>query len=90
MRTTKELLEVMLEYQDFYDTGLCAWVNSLHLCKIISTEEGFHLKNYIRNNRPSKYSSFESFKQRNYLYYWENGNLAPRIKWIKKHIKKIS
>jgi hypothetical protein len=80
----------MLEHQDFYDTGLCAWVNSLHLCKIISTEEGFHLKNYIRNNRPSKYSSFESFIHRDCNYYWGSGNHIPRIKWIKQHIKKLS
>jgi hypothetical protein len=90
MRTTKELLEVMLKYQDFYDAGLCAWVNSLHLCKIISTEEGFHLKRYIKNNRPNKYSSFECFIHRDSAYYWEMVNLAPRIKWIKKHIKKLS
>lgn len=90
MRTIKDLLELMLEHQDLYDTGLCGWVNTLCMCDIISNQEGRHLKDYIKHNRPSKYSSLECFKHRKYSNYWKIQNLEPRIKWIKKHIKKLS
>jgi hypothetical protein len=45
MRTTKELLEVMLERQDKFRLGLCIWNQELRLCNIISSHEYSHLKN---------------------------------------------
>jgi hypothetical protein len=43
---------------------------------------------YIRKNRPSKFSSIDAFECRNSNYYWKIRDINPRIKWLKKHIKK--
>jgi hypothetical protein len=92
MRTTKELLELMLERQDKFRLGLCIWNQELRLCNIISSHEYSHLKNYIRNNKPSIFSSWDCFNQSFYAtrFYWKSSNINPRIKWIKQHIKKLS
>jgi len=92
MRTTKELLELMLERQDKFRLGLCIWNQELKLCNIISSHEYSHLKNYIRNNKPSRFSSWDYFKYSfsGSRFYWEASEIKPRIKWIKKHIKKLS
>lgn len=89
MRTIKELLQIMLDNQQYFQTGLCGWSNSI---KLSSTEEYDKLHSYIRNNKPSAFSSFERFTQELNLepYWWKKGNIKPRINWIKKHIKKNS
>ena len=90
MRTTKELLEVMLEHKNLFEnTGLCGLAGRLEFRDIINHQEWRRLRDYIKHNRPSKYSSLECFKQRHSAFYWRMGNLAPRVEWIKKHIKKL-
>jgi hypothetical protein len=92
MRTTKELLELMLEHQNKFRLGLCIWVNDLRLLKIISYDEWRELKTYIKNNKPSRFSSWDYFKYSfsGSRFYWEASEIKPRIKWIKQHIKKLS
>jgi len=87
-RSIKELLQVMLDNQDLFDAGLCRWNLLLYRSGNISTDENIMLIDYIRDNRPSMWSSVDAFKHRNKEYYWECNNIQPRIKWIKKHIKK--
>lgn len=91
-RTIKELFEVMLENQNHFRCGICAWITDLRLFELINYEEGIILKEYIKNNRPSKFYSWEVFIQHitKNTYYWKFGNLKPRVKWIKKQIKKLS
>ena len=89
-RSIKELLQVMLANQDLFKTGLCNWSLQLEIWSIISEEEEMLLKDYIWENRPSKWSSVDAFKRRNDTYYWVCGDIQPRIKWIEKHIKKLS
>lgn len=87
MRSIKELLEILLENQNYFYAGLCGFVSGLQYSDKITWEERWLLLNYIRDNRPSKWSSFSAFKNRNSGYYWEEKDIKPRIKWIKKHIK---
>ena len=87
MRTIKELLELLLENQIHFSNGLCFWITSLHSYGKISNKEHQLLLFYITNSRPSKFSSWDTFKHRNKTYYWTKGNIEPRIEWIKKHIK---
>lgn len=89
MRSTKELLEVVLENKHLFKTGLCNWIFMLQVHEIISPEERKHLKKYIKKNRPCLFSSWSTFKERldNSCYYWEIGVIKYRINWIKKHIK---
>lgn len=88
-RTTKELLQLMLEHQDLFRLGLCRWKISLRECKIITQEESLKLATYIDKNRPSKYSSIDAFRKRHSGFYWEPMEIKPRIKWLKKHIARL-
>lgn len=90
-RTIKELLELMLENQPSNKTGLCHWSNILFDKKIIDRYEHNLLYEYIKNNPPFLRALIARIidKRRDY-YYWRIGSIAPRIKWLKKHIKKQS
>lgn len=91
-RTIKELLELLLENKNLFETGLCFWSEMLYCRKLISCQECSLLIYYIKKNRPFIFSSMEVFKQHISIeaYYWEIRNINPRIQWIHKHIKKNS
>jgi len=87
MRTTKELLQLMIneiETGSRCNYGLCMVISHV---PNVTIEEVQHIRNYIKTNRPSKYSSFSAYFSRNSTYYWRLNNPTPRIDWIKKHIK---
>ena len=91
MRTIKELLELMLENKNLFRMGLCQWASDLHWTKVKTTRDEYDLLLvYIQNYRPSMFSSIDAFKCRKELFYWPAGKRGPRIRWIKKHIKKNS
>lgn len=86
-RPIKELLQIMLNHQDLFYGGLCTWNNDLFRKKLILSSERDALYKYIYNNRPCAYSSFNAFKYRYHIFYWEPKKISYRIKWLKKHIK---
>lgn len=91
MRTIKELLQVMLQHKDLFETGMCYWVGTLDRQDIITGSEARALLKYIRCNRPY-YFSWTNFIN-NYKsegYFFPAGKLKPRIYWIEKHIKRLS
>lgn len=91
MRTIKQLLQVMLDNQQYFSNGLCAWATDLYWgTELFEESEYEKVREYIRKNRPNKFSSIDAFKYRNREYYWTPENINPRIKWLKKHIKKNS
>jgi hypothetical protein len=91
MKTVKELLNMMLNNQHLFHNGLCGWALTLYHYDIISKEEHQLISKYILKNRPSIFSSLYCFKvQFRSGYFWKAGDIAPRIKWIKKHIKRNS
>lgn len=79
----------MLDKQDLFTHGLCIWINELCYAYHINYDERDILHDYIHTNRVSKYQSIDAYKHRNQGYWWERGNIKPRIKWIKKHIAKL-
>jgi hypothetical protein len=87
MRSIKELLMVMLDHQDKFKSGLCNWVFELNKDHILTNRESTRLDNYISYNKPKWYSSYSALKAKNTEWYWIRTNKAPRIRWIKKHIK---
>jgi hypothetical protein len=89
MRTEKELFKLMLERQYHFAKGLCLWVTLLNWAGIITYDECCLLEEYIHNNRPSMFSSLSAFKNRRGNYYWNKGDITPRIKWINKQIEKL-
>lgn len=88
MRSIKELLEVMLENQNLFQTGLCLWARYLLDKHVITISEYDCLDCYIKKNRPFILSSLSAFNHRNRTFYWDNGEIKYRINWIKKHINK--
>lgn len=87
-RTIKELLQLMLDEQHLFRSGLCSWANDIFYKSKMSFGEKEILTDYIKNNRPSMFSSIDAFKNRKTSFYWKENNIEPRIKWINKHIKK--
>ena len=81
-RSIDELLEVMLDNVTEFEDGLCAWAVRLYCIYLINHEEFEKLHRYIKENRP--WFSFMGG-----AYYWSVGKLEPRLKWIRKHIKKL-
>jgi hypothetical protein len=83
MKTTKELLELMLANINLMgDFGLCALISELYWSKKISLEEYFAMSLYIKKYRPNNLRTH--FNTR---FYWIIGRKYPRIKWLKKQIK---
>ncbi|HMT03712.1 MAG TPA: hypothetical protein PKD00_10535 [Burkholderiales bacterium] len=89
-RSIKELLQLMLDNQDYFIIGMCNWIHNLLEDNLINKEEHRILYRYIQSNRPSIFSSIDAFLNRNNLFYWKSCDINPRLKWIKKHIKKFS
>jgi len=83
-RTIKELLQLMLDNQNLFCKGLCGWSTELGYYGLINSSECSQLIKYIDDNKPSKLHHY-FFGNGN--YYWNPGEIKPRIKWIKKHIK---
>lgn len=87
MRNIKQLLEIMLDNQQEFSSGLCGWISNLRFENIINHDEFLLLRKYINDNRPNKFSSISAYKNRDSGFYWKRKDIKPRIKWIKKHIK---
>lgn len=89
-RTEKELLELMLAKKQLITAGLCALNNELFNRRLITDIEYELIQRYVKGNRPSPFSSLSALRCSNSLWYWPRGKVTPRVKWIKKHIKKLS
>jgi len=89
MRTIKELLELMLEIRNRrMRFGLCVVASDLYNMMVITKIEYLRLQKYIDDNRPK--NLYNWFGLHHTSFYWKPGDRKPRIKWIKKHIKKNS
>ena len=90
-RTIKELLQVLHDHVEKYGltkAGLCSTVTFLFWgAKCVTVDELWDLRFYINGNRPKWYSSTNAFIARDSAFYWPEGKVAPRLKWLKKHIK---
>ena len=90
MRSTKELLEIMLQHKHLFYKGLCFWGERLELNSIITKKEGELLYEYIKCNRPDYFSWTNFIKgYKSEGYFFPRGNIKPRIHWIKRHVKKL-
>ena len=84
MRTNKELLQVFLDNQNFFYRGMCWWVHVLLSYDKISLEEAIYIRALIGNNKPLL---TKIGLQGSGGFYWKKGDIKPRIKWLKKHLK---
>ena len=96
MRNIKELLEVLLSFysKEEITWGLCKATSDIWSKKIISLYEYKLLEEYIDKHPTFLYRVGDNFKYLSnftpFPYYWETGEEEPRIKWLKKHIKRNS
>ncbi len=81
MRTIKQLLQLMLEHQEYFEKGLCMckWIEELYIDRIIEFEEWNALNKYIGKYRPVTKPVWD--------VWWPKGQLRPRLEWINEHIK---
>ena len=87
MRTTKELLEVMLENITLLRGGLCTYAWDLYTdWKYISFDEWRVLNDYLHYNLPERTFYFIGDVPR---FSFPYGEKEPRIKWLKEQIEKI-
>lgn len=75
MRTTKQILELMLANIDNLDFGLCKLLYYLYMANVITIEEYNHTLCYMN-----------SFKPIDKLWF-PKGDVESRINWLKEHIK---
>ena len=80
MRNTKELLELMLEHKGLFHDGLCHWALYLYDDDLITRAEYRLLRKHIKKNKPENAGRH---------YYWNYGEIAPRIEWINQQIEKL-
>jgi hypothetical protein len=86
-KSTREILEIILDNIELIksDTGLCHLAILLNHLGKLKNEEYIRLIRYIRDNRPSKFSSINAFNRRNSGYYWSPGSKRHRIKWLRTY-----
>jgi hypothetical protein len=80
-KSIREILEVALENIKLIesDAGLCRLAYLLDASEKLKTEEALRLIRYIRNNRPSKFSSINAYRHKNRGHYWTPGSKRHRI-----------
>jgi len=89
-RTEKELLELMLVNIHLLAGGLCYLNDQLYCRGLLNDAEHSIVHRYIKHNRPSAFSSLNALVCCDSDWYWPKGKVTPRVKWLKKHIKKLS
>ena len=88
MRNIKDLLQVMLSHQYLFTVGMCMWSIDLYNKDLISSQEDDLLRKYIRDNRPSAFSSWSALTHVTDAFFWKKGDITPRVKWLEKQINK--
>lgn len=83
MRSDKELLQLLLDNKDIFQTGLCLLAGTLYCRCKISAKEMLRIPDYLRTNVSTYY------KENGYAYYWPIGEWEPREEWLKKEINKL-
>ena len=76
----KQLLELMLEHQELFEVGLCFWATNLYKYNLITYDELIILRKHIKKNKPVNAGR---------TFYWNYGEINPRIEWINQQIEKL-
>lgn len=84
MRTTKELLQILLNNKCYFENGLCVLAFNLWYNKIISKKEYLYIKEYLNSSNVITLRKLFGSP-----YFWIKGEWKPREKWLKSKIKKL-
>ena len=85
MRSEKELLQVLLDNMDYFQTGLCRVITHLYLVDQIKYNELYLVRKYIRKNAPEMYDESGCLS----VFNWVKGEKQPRIDWLNEQIQKL-
>ena len=98
MRTLKELIPLMISTlnSNKHHDGLCSVVNALMINDIITSEEYYFLKDFIKTAQPKWYQKryychrgiWDRHRCKDGAYYWTSGEKQPRLNWLNKQLKK--
>jgi hypothetical protein len=80
-RTEKELIELMLDNQDLFVTGLCKWVQEIYFYKLITFNEYRVLLSTFIDNSPNTEIGIG-------FYWWDSCNIEPRIDFLNNLLEK--
>ncbi len=80
-RTEKELIDIMLNNKNLFVTGLCRWLQCLYHNEVIKFDEYSMLLSIFVDNRPNTNIGIGCF-------WWESGNIEPRIEFLNNLLKK--
>ena len=86
-RSINELLQLLLNNINLFESGLCYLISDLYIKDIITISECAKLEYYVNINKPINFNTLLHCMKDGY-FYWKRGSKEPRIKWLKKHIKK--
>lgn len=91
--TTNDLLDIkavfeeLLENKHHFSTGLCRWIYDVKWKNYTKYDLAL---SYITQNKPKSFLlTLKRCFFGNSAYFWTPGEIKPRIKFIKKHIKLI-
>lgn len=77
------VLDKLVNSPDSFRTGLCMFCYDLLNKKVITDTEYFILREFIETHPP------EGIFHKN-EYYWEVGDIAPRISYLREHIENMA
>lgn len=99
-RDIYELLSLMyinLKFEEHHVYGLCHYNSIMYDRGLITYEEYDKILDYITDNPPLRYKLaylIDSAIFNDYVFcrhagfYWKSGVKRPRLKWLKKHMKR--
>jgi len=74
--------EIMLNNKNTFSRGMCSWIGDLYRENKITKKQFHTLREYIKNNKSKSIPITQN-------YWWEIGNIKPRIKWINQQQEKL-
>lgn len=88
MRTTKEVLQMLLERikdKPYIDFGLCRELDRLEHDGLMTYKEWLICNAYIKINMPQDFDGGYGVG----VYGWPKTEVAPRVAWLKEQIAKL-
>lgn len=70
-----EIIDIVLENQDLFETGLCRWISDLYLTDKLNWYEYLRLSDAIRCNKPGSSTK---------AYWWKEGDIKPRLEFLEQ------
>jgi hypothetical protein len=71
------LFQIMLSHPEKMGTGLCSWNHFMYDFGYFSQEEYLLVLEYIRAHKLKA------------VFWWDRGELEPRVQWLEEQIKKL-